>query len=339
MVVSHNPLWVLSKPSIHLSIPGIGKKSSLPSIALKQLTLALLTDKYAATVHVYTDGSVTASRSTAAVVIPSLCVTRGFTLDHKTTSTATELVAIREAIRLVSRESPQAWTLFCDSKPALQVLNGVMRQGPYYALAAEVLELCSLALQQGHVLTIQWVPGHCGLAGNDWADQEAKKVSANADVVRLPFARTDTTALLSTILRHASASHWSHPDNRHGRLHRLDPDCKFRLPPGIQRNHATLFHRLRLGVAFTRRYKHLIGVTSDPDCETCHVPETISHVLCHCPRYAHPREQLARTLARLDCRVVSEEVLLGPWPDAKRSHKAFKAVLTFLRSSGLSEIL
>lgn len=84
-----------------------------------------------------------------------------------------------------------------------------MRQGPYYALATEVTDICSFALQQGHVITIQWVPGHCGLAGNDWADEEAKKVSANANIVRLPFARPDTTTLLSTILRLASTNHWS----------------------------------------------------------------------------------------------------------------------------------
>lgn len=40
-----------------------------------------------------------------------------------------------------------------------------------------------------------------------------------------PFqGRTRALFFLATILRLASRSHWSHPDNRHRRLHRLGPD-------------------------------------------------------------------------------------------------------------------
>uniref|UniRef100_A0A6G5AGD0 Putative tick transposon n=1 Tax=Rhipicephalus microplus TaxID=6941 RepID=A0A6G5AGD0_RHIMP len=72
-------------------------------------------------------------------------IARRFKVDHKTTSTAAELVAIREAIRFISGERPRAWTIFCDAKPALQTNNCIMKQGPYYSLAIEISELIQVA--------------------------------------------------------------------------------------------------------------------------------------------------------------------------------------------------
>lgn len=68
----------------------------------------------------------------------------------------------------------------------------------------------------------------------------------------------------------------------------------------------------------------------------CHIPETNEHVLGNCPCYAHFRVKLATSMVRLDNRALSEDILLGPWPDPQYSNKAFKAVLAFLKSSGLA---
>lgn len=82
------------------------------------------------TVHVCTDGSVAPYASAGAFVIPHIIIARRFKLDHKSTSTAPELVAMQEALRFLSGEPPRAWTIFGDPKPALQTSDCVFRRGP-----------------------------------------------------------------------------------------------------------------------------------------------------------------------------------------------------------------
>lgn len=118
--------------------------------------------------------------------------------------------------------------------------------------------------------------GPLWVGSNERADVEEKKASAGSVIVQLPFSRVDTTTLFTTILRGTVTNYWAHPDHRHGWLHWLAPDCRFQLPPGTRRSHASLFYRLQLGVAFTHFYQHLIGSASDPDCDVCHITETFN---------------------------------------------------------------
>uniref|UniRef100_A0A224YYU1 Protein containing RNase H domain n=1 Tax=Rhipicephalus zambeziensis TaxID=60191 RepID=A0A224YYU1_9ACAR len=62
--------------------------------------------------HVHTDGSVTPCLSTTAFVVPQLDISRQYILDHNSSSTPAELVAIREAVRFVSGQAPRKWTTF-----------------------------------------------------------------------------------------------------------------------------------------------------------------------------------------------------------------------------------
>lgn len=317
----------MSKIPVRLSIPGISKKSRIPTVGLRHLTLEYISKEYDSSVSVYTDGSVSSYASGAAFVVPAHQVIRRFRLHNKTTSTSTELVAIREAVQYISRQPPQIWTVFSDAKSALQLLRVVLKESAYRVLALQTAELYTLAQENGHHITFQWIPSHCGIQGNELADAEAKKaLEERESLLSIPFSRADANCLLSSVIRKLTAKHWDNPDNRHRRLQRLDPAMNFRLPPKIQRSCASLLHRLRLGVAFTRGYVHLMRRTESPHCEVCNVTETIGHVLCDCPKYVEERERLDNDLTRLDSAPLSEDVILGPWPDAQSSFKAIQAV-------------
>lgn len=269
------PLWTLRKPLVHLQVPGIPKKSRVPCVGLKQLTLAYLTERYNDTIHVYTDGSVTPRVSTAAFVIPQLDISRPYRLDHKSSSTAAELVAIREAVRFVSDQAPRKWTILSDAKSALQALHSCSRKGQHYVLASEIIQAFDITQRNGHSIIFQWVPGHCGLAGNVLADAAAKAAADNnAVLVKIPYSRSDVNSLLRSLMREFTTTYWSNPDHRHRRLRETDPHMTFRLPAKIKRRHASLLHRIRLGVAFTRCCAHLIGRADSQNCGRCQVDET-----------------------------------------------------------------
>lgn len=79
----------------------------MASSVLRQLSLFYISEMYGEASHVFVDGSVTASSSAAAVVMPGKDLTQRFKIAYRTSSTAAELVGLREALRIISCERPQ----------------------------------------------------------------------------------------------------------------------------------------------------------------------------------------------------------------------------------------
>ncbi|XP_049511203.1 uncharacterized protein LOC125939804, partial [Dermacentor silvarum] len=233
--------------------------------------------------------SLTNTSSAAAYTVPPKGITQRLKIGHKTSSTAAELTGIREAVRCVVRQNLANWTVFCDSKPAL----------------------LTEASQSGHTIALQWIPSHCGIAGNEQVDAEAKMAHTDGKIIKLPFCRYDINALLHNSIKTSMERQWDNPEHRQERLYRLDAGLRFRLPLRMRRGQETLIHRLRLGVAYTRKYLHKIGRERDPACSVCHTPETIEHILCVCPQYATERRTLKRSVDCLNSRPFSEAKVLG----------------------------
>lgn len=90
---------------------------------------------------------------------------------------------------------------------------------------------------------------------------------------------------------------------------------------------------------FTNAYSFQIGMANSPTCDNCSCEETIAHFLCECPRFSAPRKELSRVLDELDKHSLSEEQVLGHWPRPSLAQKALKALLRFLRRTGLRDRL
>ena len=333
------PPWCLKQPIINLTIPGVQKKQDLSAPALKQLALLLLYEKYQDSTHVYTDGSVLPNSSTAAVVIPTIATTIKFRTAHLTTSTAAELTALRAALLFINDQMRKRWTIFCDSKAALQSLLSTLRRGPHEQLVFETAEMFHHLTEKGHRITFQWLPSHCGIIGNERADQAARSAHTEDRNLSIPLSRTDAARKLRMLARQCTMSNWNEPHFMHARLHSFDPTLSLRLPSRLRRGDATVLCRLWLGVAFTHAYAFRIGMADTTACEHCGDEETIRHVLCDCPEYSTQRQSLCHAFNKLDDQPLSEERLLRHRPDIASQKKALQALLAFLRSTGLSERL
>lgn len=216
-----------------------------------------------------------------------------------------------------------------------------MKRGAYDQLATDVAILFKELNEKGHTVVFQWIPSHCGIAGNELADAEAQKAHHNGTLLSIPITRQDANAILYGARKQAAALYSSDPQNRHERLHKLDPERKFWVShaPRLRRSQETLLHRLRLGVALTRKYLHTIGLEDSPDCLLCGCPESIEHLLSVCPKYSSERKNLETALLRLDTRPLSEQKILGTWADNRKQSLAVKALLTFLGDSSLDSRL
>uniref|UniRef100_L7LXV3 Putative tick transposon n=1 Tax=Rhipicephalus pulchellus TaxID=72859 RepID=L7LXV3_RHIPC len=334
-----SPLWCLHRPEVRLNIPGVTKKKRMSSVALKQAALLHLHEVYSAHTHIYTDGSVTATSSTAAVIIPASSVTIQLKMFYSTSTTAAELVALRAALQFVIEQTPNSWAIFCDSKAALQSLPSALRHGSHEQLVAEIRQVHHDIIEKGHTVIFQWMPSHCGIQGNDQADAAARSAHNGVSSVAIPLSRSDAAKELRVLARRLTLDLWHSPTYTSARLHTLDPDLKLRIPSGLSRRHSTLLARLWLGVAFSNAYSFLIGMSDSPLCEVCGCSETVAHLLCDCTRFNSERDTLSAALRQLDNRPLTEFKILGPWPTRSATRAALRALLRFLEATGLSEKL
>uniref|UniRef100_A0A6M2CZP6 ribonuclease H n=1 Tax=Rhipicephalus microplus TaxID=6941 RepID=A0A6M2CZP6_RHIMP len=293
------PLWCLDQPQARLEIPGIKKKSNHSRVALKQTTLLLLHKLYLGRTQIYTDGSVLSSSSSGAAVIPAAAMTIKFKLSHMTTSTASELAAIRAALQYLVQERPGKWVIFCDSKAALQSLQSAMRRRSHEQLVQKIRHCHHEALARGHDVIYQWLPGHIGITGNQLADDAARSAHEGTRVVPIPLSRNDAARQLYLLARDLRRTFWSSASFQRCQFYELDPSLKIKLPSQLSRSDATLLCRLWLGVAFTKVYSFRIGMADTSTCDYCGAEETIEHVLCSCACYDTQRCQLRMVLNQL----------------------------------------
>ncbi|XP_029825787.4 uncharacterized protein LOC115311305, partial [Ixodes scapularis] len=308
------PPWKYPHLEIRTSIPGITKKNSTPSPVITQISLEYIQRTYESFTHIYTDGSTIPTSSALGVYIPSTATYIKAKLSHATSSTATELAAIRAAVVHAGTESPRCWAILVDSRSALYALSSIRKDNINSQLVHDILQAIQYASHQGHHFIFQWIPGHSGIIGNVCADRAAKDAHESTISVSIPFSRSDANHLIESIGNEISLSLWENPQYYYYSLHRIDPKLEFRIPRGLPRKLETVLHRLRLNVAYTKYYLHKIGKAESSDCSSCRTTHNIEHVLCACGDYSIERTALKTRLKLKEEDQVDLKLLFGPWP-------------------------
>lgn len=154
------PPWTLPQIKIYGTIPGIDKKSVLPAVVLRQLSLSYIHYEHRSTCHIYTDASTTFNQSSIGIVIPAFSLKIGRKLSHRMPSTAAELVAIREALRYIQEIPPRSSTIVTDSRSSLQSLQFQGVKSPNRQLLLDILKLHWDAIRNGHSVCLQCQMSH-----------------------------------------------------------------------------------------------------------------------------------------------------------------------------------
>ena len=285
------PPWLLELPTIETSIEGLRSKHDVPAVAALQLASHHLFDRYQGYTHVYTDGSVNKETATSAFIIPELYEEYACRLGHLSSSTTSELVAILLAIGFIKLSTtPRRWVVITDSLAALACVENATSGKIDIRIVYAILKELSEATKSGHHVAFQWVPSHCGIKGNEMADELAKSAHHYTQSRLIPVSQCEINRILRRTKRELCLSTWFPDSTKESILYAVDPNLECQLDPQLPRRIDTLIHRLRLGTAYTKHFLFRIHRASSSTCSCGHDDEDVHHLLLDCPKHDTHRQ-------------------------------------------------
>ena len=199
-----------------------------------------------------------------------------------------ELTAMREALRLITtlptrdRATVNGVRILTDSRAGLQLLQ----RGPggqSSALASDIWRLLSELEDSNVTTTLQWVPGHAGLNGNEEADRLANEAAAGPQCtvpIDLASARGAIRRHTAALTRKRTAAAHPHPEATPGH-------------DDLTRWEAVTVSQLRTGFSpLTRDTLRRLGRADDDVCPACGERDSAVHLLTDCPAYDATRRRI-----------------------------------------------
>ena len=277
----------------------------------------------------YTDGSVGANNCNGGaggfIEWPSETETQEIKrpCGSKCSSYRAEMIAIKsilEAIKEHDDSMPSDFNIwiFTDSQSSIERLQG----GPGVQvenIAGDIWKLL-IHLSRRHSTTLQWIPGHTDIAGNETADKLAKEAS---DMSQQEVA-LDFSTVKAAVRLHVRNKWRAAVSARQGIYSKAGVFKQPALPHSITRKQEITIHQLRTGVTPLVR-NCWANYARRPDDEKlcpngCNEKEDVYHVIWKCPYYSALRMKHFGTITPED------DILFGdPYN-----------ILKFLKDSGHS---
>ena len=242
------------------------------------------------TIRFYTDGSKIGPQTGSGIYGPGIKAT--ISMGKWPTVFQAEVYAIYIcAITCLHRKYRHAKIgIFSDSQAALKALKSATCVSRLvWECIATLRELSRL-----NKVMLLWVPGHCGIEGNEHADSLARQGSAQQFIGPEPFLGTSTSAIkgeLSTWEKLKIASQWQHAQGCRQAKQFIYPNptvtkrllsltrSELRIITGLLTGHCpALYHLKKIGKVLTDY------------CRFCNAePESSAHLLCFCGALASSR--------------------------------------------------
>ena len=307
------PPWErASLPKICTSIPGIRRKGQQSDLQRKHLALDHIYSNFPENqwTHVYTDGSAVEAvreggggvyikyqEETANIRVPTGRISTNFNAEAEALK-----AAALDLTQNLGRVKPKV-VIFTDALSVLQTLQNPKKKD----LNELVTALIRLA---GHrAVTLQWIPAHCGIQGNEIADSLAREAGQLEQVESEITYADERTLIKSKLSRKWNQEHPSY--NQHDgyySLERSEQVLLFRLRTGHNRLNDHMYRVLRIGRSVM--------------CPCNTAPMTSAHVLQECPSHGASRRAIWPQPTPL------EEKLYGNLANLRRT-------VEFIKISGL----
>lgn len=288
----------LSFPSVTVSeVPWlIGSKKNLPEKILRTLILRMTDEVYGNHYKIYSDASKQGDDVGYGVHDPIRNHSFGHKLPNYMSIHTAELFAIFAALRYIKDlETNGAVVIFTDSKVACAKINN-----PVQSRNSFIVKMILAILDKLPSVSIQWIPGHVGVSGNEKADEIAKICALSPPMLKVKLSITDADRLIAKVMKNEWEERYkSHEPEKGLKLQRIEPRIPnepFFWKRQLNRQQIVTLVRLRTGHLWTNEYKHRFEMNDTDSCEECGSLESIAHVIFDCKRYEVIRQRFPSLL-------------------------------------------
>lgn len=236
----------------------------------------------------YTDGSKIGNSTGAGIYCPALDVAQSVALGRYPTVFQAEVLAIQQAFHncIECGLQDQNIVVCSDSQAALRAIQNPVVSSKVVAECKDLL----LRVQAKNNVKLMWVPGHCGVAGNEKADELARDGSGTVPCGPEPFLPV-SYATVKDLVRNGLLRKWrtqwqSHSGMRHSKACLADFDGgRSRDVISRSRRGARVIAAMCTGHGPFSAHLQKIGINVETTCcRFCGLEEETGwHVLMECP--------------------------------------------------------
>lgn len=233
----------------------------------------------------FTDGSKTEFGSGSGVYNAEFNIGLSVNVGENATVYQSELKAIELcANECVKRGIENRDILICsDSQAALKALTNSK-------VTSKTVWNCLQSLQHlgnGNNVTLIWVPGHCGIEGNEKADELAgEKTDQLIPDLVLPISQCLVKGKVSEDIKKSNLLYWQNIAGQRQAKELLGGPNERRTKSllNLDRTDIRKVTRLLTGHCLLKHHLEKMGLADDTNCRLCgHHDESSRHILCDCP--------------------------------------------------------
>ena len=301
--IPNTPPWRTS--AIKLS-PDLNKETTKEDSNERKKAIALdtINNLYPNHLKIYTDGSKIENSTSAGLWIPDFHHRENWKLDHGRVRSimSAELYAIDKGMTwlLLHQEilDTNLVVFLTDSRSSIEAMKNYNPKHQSNLLNKIKEKALDLETDSNINITIQYIPAHVGIEGNEEADLIAKNGHNNQDTIPADLDYSEVKVLIKA----AQYRRWQliYDTQKHEyHIGQIKPIIqKWPWTAIKNRKIETAMSKLRLGHAGLNHHLNKFDMADSPLCDTCREPETITHYLLSCRRYDNQRIRLNQALNR-----------------------------------------
>lgn len=267
-------------------------KKQTDTRVLKQLTLSLIHGKYQGQQIVYTDASSDQKECGIGVYHESGNFMLSLKLENYVCIMSAEIEAIHVALQYINRSGLINTVIMTDSRSGCEYLRNQLDNDERDTVIDKILMMAAVTRT-----SIQWVPGHVGVRGNEIADQLAKQALSGNNVHSNKILFHDAVGYFERLCDE-SAQQWYleyttelGKGRKYFQIQNTIPQKPWHYKLDLDNKQIRTLNRLLSGHDFSRFWLHKMKLADDCICESCDTIDNAEHMLFFCVKYAVTRSK------------------------------------------------
>lgn len=210
---------------------------------------------------------------------------------HEVSITGAEILAIQTGLKVVRTERLENQVIFTDSKSACEILETAKTLPNREEVLDDILRTAA-----HWKVSIQWIPSHIDIKGNDIADELAKLGTQNENpALDNPISYKDVYWILKKEKKYNSNKWYTEYAKEKGqKFYKIQNTFSEKLwftGLDLTGKQIRVLNRLMAGHDWSKYWLAKMKLADNPNCEVCNQLETSEHLVINCTKFRAIREK------------------------------------------------